>query len=99
MSSDFEMDLRWKKATVALTLWAVTPHLVHAQNRSAYDYVDPLIGTINGGKTSSSKRLGWNFNPGIDMRYRPCVSGRDVAFRYADQRSYTSSLVHPFDIY
>jgi hypothetical protein len=47
----FEMDIRWTKSAVAIALWAAaTPHFVYAQNKTAYDYVDPLIGTINGGE-------------------------------------------------
>jgi hypothetical protein len=48
------MGFRWKKSFIVTALWAVTPYFAFAQNntgnKTAYDYVDPLIGTINGGK-------------------------------------------------
>jgi hypothetical protein len=53
------MSVRWKNPIV-VAAWAAVLQLVDAQNstRSGYDYVDPLIGTINGGELQRN----WKFD-------------------------------------
>jgi hypothetical protein len=71
------MSVRWKNPIV-VAAWAAVLQLVDAQNstRSGYDYVDPLIGTINGGELQRNRNL-------IEIDdSRPRVSGCDTAIWY-----------------
>lgn len=43
------MGSRWKKS-VSIALGVIALPFASAQNKTGYDYVDPLIGTINGGE-------------------------------------------------
>lgn len=59
---------------LSVLCWAIVLPLINAQNKTGYDYVDPLIGTINGGELRRRTIL-----VGIDKN-RPRLSWGDTTF-------------------
>ena len=53
------MELSWKQALAAFS-WSAALSIADAQNstgKSGFDYVDPLIGTTNGGAKSGMAKV------------------------------------------